>query len=265
MTTNNDKTTTNKPEIAEKVSQEIAPKEPTTPETAPFELMDAADDEQILAEVKGKGATVIEEWVYSFEQDGKEITGLSWTGTKNAAVWLARKGWGKLNIKTVDYKQDPTDPEYMLFNAIAEDTQNGLSMPGFKRQWTKLKTRKGDIVTNPFWYEQGASKAMRNAMQALMPADWIASMIKEWMDSGKVRKIEARPAVPAKTTSKYWAKYYSAKTEADLKSAIAETRTAKELTDGEKYMIVKKLQEKLDSLPVQQAAEAAPVDDSIPF
>jgi hypothetical protein len=265
MNTNDNKTSTKGAEIAEKVSQEIAPKEPVTPETAPFELMDAADDEQILAEVKGKGATVIEEWVYSFEQDGKEITGLSWTGTKNAAVWLARKGWGKLNIKTVDYKQDPTDPEYMLFNAIAEDTQNGLSMPGFKRQWTKLKTRKGDIITNPFWYEQGASKAMRNAMQALMPADWIASMIKDWMENGKVKKIEMKQASPAKPTSKYWAKFYGAKSADDCTKAIAEVRVAKDLTDGEKYMIVKKLQEKLDSLPVQQAVQAAPVDDSIPF
>jgi hypothetical protein len=263
MDTKDNKTST-KAEIAEKVSQEIAPKEPTTPDTAPFELMDAADDEQILEEVKGKGATVREEWIYSFIQDGKEITGLSWMGTKNAAVWLARKGWGKLNIKSVDYKQDPTDPEYMLFNAIAEDIQNGVSMPGFKRQWTKLKTRKGEIVVNPFWYEQGASKAMRNAIQSLMPADWIASMIKEWIGGGKVKKIEltANPATPKKASSKYWAKYYGANTADELKKAIDETRTAVDISDGEKFTIIKKLQEKLDSLPAQ-TAPGAPSD--LPF
>jgi hypothetical protein len=163
-------------------------------ETAPFQVMDFADDEQILAEVQGKGAAIAEEWIYSFRQkDGKEVTGLSWLGTKNAAYWFRRKKMADLFITDLTVEEDPTDPEYKLVKASCEDKINGGKMWGVKRQWTKMKLRDGSTVIDPFWYEKGTSKAQRNAMQSMMPADWITKLIKEWTGLGKIKSLEAPP------------------------------------------------------------------------
>lgn len=180
-------------ETNKEVSEENAPvPSVVSEETAPFQVMDFADDEQILAEVQGKGAAIAEEWIYSFRQkDGKEVTGLSWLGTKNAAYWFRRKKMADLFITDLTVEEDPTDPEYKLVKASCEDKINGGKMWGVKRQWTKMKLRDGSTVVDPFWYEKGTSKAQRNAMQSMMPADWITKLIKEWTSLGKIKSLEA--------------------------------------------------------------------------
>lgn len=263
-----------KQKLMEKVNGDIAPVDAPTTDVAPFMAMDAADDEQILSEVKGKGATVAEEWIYSFEQDGKEITGLSWMGTKNAAFWLARKNMAKLKISNVDVKPDPTDPEYMLCSANAEDSLNGVSTFGFKRQWTKLKRRDGSLVTNPFWYEQGTSKAMRNAMQSLMPADWITLMIKEWVDQGKIKKLDASRVnvtggvATTDPKKKFWARYYSARSYEEMQQILTDLN-ASTLLDSDKFIIKKKVMEKMATFSVPVAPDKSDKvvepDDDIPF
>lgn len=253
---------------------------PTTENTAPFELMDAADDEQILAEVKGKGAVVAEDWIYSFMQDGKEITGLSWMGTKNAAFWFARKGFCKLDVTDVTVEPDPTNPEYMLCKARVQDQINGNSMFGFKRQWTKIMTRSRGAIDNPFWYEQGTSKAMRNAMQSMMPADWVTKLVKEWTDAGKVKKIATPTAYkvqegttvmatdPVKLTKQFWARFFTMKDAHDGQQILKDIETAP-IEDKDKFVIKKKVQEKLTTFGGSAGGSATltgkPNDEDIPF
>lgn len=170
--------------------KDIQPPTPVSDDSMPFQLMDAADDEQVLAEVQGKGAAIADEWIYSFRQkDGKEVTGLSWLGTKNAAYWFRRKKMADLAITKLEVDPDPTDEEYKLVKAYCEDQINGGGIWGVKRQWTKMKLKNGNTVIDPFWYEKGTSKAQRNSMQSMMPADWIAKLVKEWTNKGKVKQI----------------------------------------------------------------------------
>jgi len=51
-------------------------------ETGAYELMERRDDEQILAELQGR---FLDEYVYEISQDGHQVTGLSWIGTKEAS------------------------------------------------------------------------------------------------------------------------------------------------------------------------------------
>ena len=165
-------------------------------DSAPYQAMDFADDDQILSEIQGKGAEIADEWIYTFRSGGKEVTGLSWMGTKNAIYYFRRKKMADLYITDMEFIEDPTDKEYMLFKARCEDKINGGGIWGVKRQWTKMKLRDGSVVVDPFWYEKGTSKAQRNAMQAMMPADWITKLIKEWTDKGKTKALKGEEKEP---------------------------------------------------------------------
>lgn len=159
------------------------------PEDA-FTLMDRANEEQILTEINGRGNEVANELVYSFTtKDGKQVTGLSWVGTKMAAYYMRQKKLVNLSDISVDYQKDPDDEEYYLFTATVEDVISKARSMGFKRQWKKVALKGGKVMDNNFWFEVGTSKAKRNAMQNLMPADWIAKQIQQWLKEGKVKVI----------------------------------------------------------------------------
>lgn len=277
-----------KQEEIKEVTQEVLEAEkitPATPDSEPFELMDQQDDEQILAEVQGKGAAIAEDWVYSFQQDGKEVTGLSWTGTKNAAYWFRRKKMADLAITQLDVQPDPTNKEYMLVKAYCEDKINGGGMWGTKRQWIKLKTRNGGIIDNPFWYEQATSKAQRNAMQAMMPADWIAKLVKDWIQDGKVKKLAPTgkyqadsatprplPDDPIKRKKVFWARFFQLKSYSEAQTLLDDMEKDTIVSDADKYAIKKKVEEKkrsligseVDEIDRKSSAQVPPEDD-IPF
>ncbi|GAG36431.1 unnamed protein product, partial [marine sediment metagenome] len=56
---------------------------PEIVEQMPYSLMERKDEDQILAEIKGN---VLEEFVYSFPQGNRQITGLSYAGVKQIAL-----------------------------------------------------------------------------------------------------------------------------------------------------------------------------------
>lgn len=165
--------------------KEVMPAVPADDKSLAFQVMDAADEDQIAAEAEGRFSEVAEQMVYEFVQDGKSVTGLSWVGTKETAIALARKKICSIVIEKVNYQPDPTDNEYFLYDSHAKDLVSGRTAIGFKRQWKKLRKRSGEIIDNPFWFEHGASKAKRNAMQELMPVSFIKKMITSYLKEGK--------------------------------------------------------------------------------
>lgn len=164
-------------------------------QSVPYLLMDDKDDEQIMAEIQNIGSTVADKWVYVFtNSDGKQVTGLSWVGTKNAAYYMRRKKIVNVSIEDIKYEKDPTDPDYMLFTAKVKDLITGAITIGTKRQaiYTVVKGNQLDKGRkDPFWFEKGSSKAKRNAIQDLMPSDKLAHWISKWIKEGKVNLISA--------------------------------------------------------------------------
>jgi hypothetical protein len=60
---------------------------------------------------------------------------------------------------------------------------------GTKRQWVKMKS-KGKIVDDPFWYEKGAMKALRNARSRLIPEEIRSKIITLAKTKGRVKDIQ---------------------------------------------------------------------------
>lgn len=164
----------------------ISPNEAADEDSVAYQVMDAADQRQMLESAEGNFSELGEALVYKFVKDGQEVTGLSWVGTKEAAATLAREGKLKLSITELDYTPDPIDDEYMIFKAKAYDKVTERSTICVKRQWllTTLPDGKTNIK-NVFWLEQGSSKVKRNAQQELMPASFIQKIIKQWLEQGK--------------------------------------------------------------------------------
>lgn len=220
--------------------QELVKNEPV--EVAPYVAMDAADDEQVLDMIEGK-IDSLKDLVYSFEQDGKRIVGLSWVGTKAAAFQLARKKICILSEEDFKYEVDPTDPEYVLFIVTVKDLVTGAKRYGSKRQWMKLHTRSKGDVPNKFWFEQGKSKATRNAMQDLMPAEWIAKMVDKWMKNGNARILleDKSKNVPDEKMLKHIAPIMNGINKADTKDRLTKIEgfviQTTDLNGQEKYYL----------------------------
>lgn len=139
----------------------------------PFEVMDQMDDEIILKEIEGR---IVDTWVYHFKDDnGREQWGLSKVGVDASCAELAKKGEVIREID-VSYQIDPTDKQYVLFvgkaarYGVARDGKEVLldTAIGTKRQGLIGFRKDGTSFKNPFWFEQGAMKALRNARGRLI-------------------------------------------------------------------------------------------------
>ena len=165
----------------------------------PYVLMDSEDDQQILAELQG---AVLDTYVYSFEQEGKTITGLSRAGVEQACRESANKRGEVYRI--MDEPKVEEDAEYIkaIIKAgrykILLDKKGNFkgeilldTAIGAKRQWKKLRTRDGKIIDNRFAFEMAISKAQRNAKMSLLPYKFIAEMINIYRKQGKEKVIIA--------------------------------------------------------------------------
>lgn len=164
-----------------------------------FARFEEIDDKIILNELENQ---VVDTWCYHFVQDGHHIWGLGKVGIDACAKKLGEKGIA-LREDSIDFKVDPTNPEYVLFTAKVSRhvvSKDGLeaaveSAIGTKRQWIKLRRRgaaEGEkkIVDNKFWFEQGSIKALRNAKSRLIPDDIKTKVITFAKQKGKVREIQ---------------------------------------------------------------------------
>ena len=177
------------------MSHQLATQQEAVSEFNPFKAIDRLDDEQILAELEGRVSKV---WVYQFQQDGKTVEGLSKVGVDQACIDMSMQGQ-VIREGDLSYQQDPTDPKYMLFSAFASKyavSADGREVfldkvIGTKRQCIYITTKSEGVSdrVNPFWYEQGAMKAMRNARMRLITEETRARIITLARKDGKTKTV----------------------------------------------------------------------------
>ena len=126
------------------------------------------DEALIIADLEDR---YIEEFVYSFQQGGKTVTGLSWKGVQEAA-----REMGGIQVPMEKVKIDETETHvHVIVEAI--DSNRDASRLGSASQ-PKQMTVKGKQVDDPFAYQKAISKAQRNAMMQLIPQ----TVIKAWVE-----------------------------------------------------------------------------------
>jgi hypothetical protein len=158
-----------------------------------FQHFDHLDDEAIVNELEGR---LVESAVYHFNQQGKELWGLGKTGVDWCATELAKKGY-IIRDEDLNYATDPTDSNFILFTAKVGKyfvDKGGMEAKvdaaiGTKRQGIKIERRDGSRVPDPFWFEKGSQKAIRNARMRLIPEETKAAIITAAKGGGKVREV----------------------------------------------------------------------------
>lgn len=156
-----------------------------------FKRFDELDDSIILSELEHK---VTDVWIYHFRVRGKDIYGMAKPGVDECVSRMAKKGI-MLRDESLDWRQDPWKPEYMCFTAkvsrviVTKDGHEVIADAaiGTKRQWVFFKdSRTKQILPNPFWFEQGSMKALRNARLRLIPEE-IKTRVIEFAKTKKKR------------------------------------------------------------------------------
>ena len=137
----------------------------------------------------------------AFKQKGHDIWGLAKEGVDQCAIAMGNKGIA-LREGKVTFEMDPTSPEHVIFTAVVSkhlvDKAGQEAMVeqtiGVKRQSLMRKITKQDgyeMVSNEFWAEQGAMKAIRNAKMRLIPEEIKSLVIANAKKSeGKVRSFQ---------------------------------------------------------------------------
>lgn len=166
----------------------------------PFVMMDHFDDEAILAELEGQALQAL---VYEFPQDGQTIRGLSKGGVDAVAAEMAKQGevLRELELTWED------NGDYVLFRAkvgrfrVAIDKSTGEmrevlldTVFGLKRQDKQQARRDGSLRDNPFWFETGGMKAVRNAKARLIREDLKEQILLQAVKDGRTRRAAPPPA-----------------------------------------------------------------------
>lgn len=168
-----------------------------------FEIFDFADEAQVLSEISGR---VVDKYIYSFEQGGERIEGLSYSGVNWACREYAKHGEAIRVMGKPDIIIDPMNSEYIIAVvmsqrfAISPESGREVALDsaiGVKRQWSKFKRRDGSVSPDPFYVEKAVSKAARNAKAALLPTHFVREMIK----LAKAPARGAKPERPAEGSS----------------------------------------------------------------
>lgn len=168
----------------------------------PFQMMDAWDDEQFLAEMQG---AVAKSLVYVFKQGGQDITGLSKVGVDECCMALVKRGEVIREEELTYTLRGEGEAEEALFSvkasrfSVAPTGEIRLdTVVGVKRQPLYNDTRNGKQF-NPFWYETGAMKAARNARFRLIPSSIREGVIAAAKQGGHVRSnVQAHPVAEAR-------------------------------------------------------------------
>jgi hypothetical protein len=176
------------------VNNDIQPTRVVLP-SDPFEVMDKMDDQLIIQEIEGR---IVNTWVYHFRQNGQEQWGLSKVGVDAACSELAKKGEVIRELE-VKYDVDPTSKEHVLFvakagrYAVGRDGKEVLldTAIGTKRQGLKTTKTNGAVIDNSFWFEQGATKALRNARSRLIGEEIRSRIIAFAKKNDRVQVIDA--------------------------------------------------------------------------
>jgi len=142
---------------------------------------DAMDEEQILEILEGRSN---KKYTYTLNIGGKEVDGISYAGTIDAARFYSENmvGNGFKPLEVVDYQLIETDTAFRAFVRV-KDGKSGLILPGYASQPKKIKVYTSkDHTTFEMRDDDKAdvkcvSKATRNAYRNIMPASYIDAYI----------------------------------------------------------------------------------------
>jgi hypothetical protein len=136
-----------------------------------YALMERRDETQIMESIRGN---FLEEYVYQFgAKDGKQVTGLSWVGTQEAA-----REYGGIQVQ-IDKTKEVETKTHFIVTVEAVDTRTGSSRLGRSKQPKMLKLRSGAVIEDEFADVKALSKAQRNAIRSLLPQTWLKEFIKQ--------------------------------------------------------------------------------------
>ena len=172
----------------------------------PYEAMDIIDESQIVNEIEGRIPESAEKMVYSFldKQTGKEVVGLSWRGTKEAWREFNKRKVAQISIADKALiSQGQSNGELGNFVDIlvyAYDNKRKIGSWGASRGWEKQRKKDGSIIDDKFPSAKAISKAQRNAVNNLLPAEKVAKMINAWIKRGSAQQIESPQAFRARPT-----------------------------------------------------------------
>lgn len=183
-----------------------------------YEIMDRIDE---IAMMKGIGQSVLESCVYKFKDSkGNEVVGLSKTGVDTAVKQLANMG-EVIREEDVTF-QESGDAYFFIARATryaidksGHETKLETST-GFKRQPKKqlqkvamnnpqtgkpMYRNDGKPMTekkemdNPFAFEHGGIKAVRNAKRRLISESLIKKLIENKLSGGKFLEIKVNDLI----------------------------------------------------------------------
>jgi len=125
--------------------------------------MDTADDAAILAEIMGKSVDV-SDYIYSYEQGGKTVEGLSIIGVNEAANRMG-------NIKVEGMLFDERPHSWLAFAKTINTSTKKIHYGAFEQP---KRFRGGKI--DPFAFTKAVHKAQRNSIREHLPP-WLVREI----------------------------------------------------------------------------------------
>jgi len=159
-----------------------------------YALMERRDEHQIMESIRGN---FLEEYVYQFQaSDGREVTGLSWVGTQEAA-----REYGGIQV-SIDKTKETETKTHFTVTVEAVDTRTGSSRLGRSKQpkmmKVKIRDKQGNVtgyklVEDEFADVKALSKAQRNAIRALLPQTWLKEFIKHKLAQSRKTKMQQTP------------------------------------------------------------------------
>jgi hypothetical protein len=219
--------------------------EPTVPQVKPYPetlmLFDRADDAAIANRLT-RGA-ILREYVYAFKQSGQMIYGLGVDGAEACKRELAKTGEVIREDDIVLMKEDAETAYFKAFASrwvIRENKEEKRldTVVELKRQPKFITRRNGELEANPFWFEQGGSKAMRNAILNLIPEDIKQRVVRMYKDEAKV--VEMTPEVGDAMTHEANASFKEKDERAALVKRLQDRWRELELTRSQVHMILVK-------------------------
>ena len=145
--------------------------------TTDFQQLDQLDEQQIVAELQG---ALLDQYVYSFQSNGRQVVGLSWAGVKAVA--------NKLGPVTCDLLElRDTDESYIC--VVKASAPDGTQRIGAAEQSKTFKSK-----SDSFALPKAISKAQRNAIRALLPETLITEMVKAYRGQATTPRRQQQPA-----------------------------------------------------------------------
>ena len=127
--------------------------------------IESKDDAAIIAEITSGGVALAKDYVYSFKQSGKTVSGLTIAGINEASN---RRG----GIEVTELTHQDRGASW-LATAKAVDTVTGSERWGAYQQSKKLPNGK----TDPYAFTKAVHKAQRNAIKQLLPVSIIKQVL----------------------------------------------------------------------------------------